>query len=342
MLISCRAGSRSRSAVHQNIRNNVSPSSRSSKVDAVTTGGHLLLRRTAGGRGAAAADVRGKCVAHDNNRDGARAVPAAHAQRHEIGTVKPTIMHDLREARAYLPRPAPIHNGRSADHDRRVVVARQNDVMEMTSAGVPGCGLQLLRRLVPNHMIFIAQRKSDGSTRSELRARSARSAQARGTSREWFGRSAAQSISGGRAATPNIQESAILFALSHVAKNRDLYREHWLKNKRASAKGKTVDQWLGHSAASIAGGTRRMPSTSCGAGARGLARRAYKAGKVEVKAGDYVIKAISRIARSPMYFEVQNYPPATLPYDDTMDLPVHAQRRRPNVPTRHPSSRRRC
>src|SRR5260370_41692046 len=37
----------------------------------------------------------------------------------------------------------------------------------------------------------------------------------------------------------NIQESAILFSLSHVAKNRQLYLEnYWLKNKRSVEKGK--------------------------------------------------------------------------------------------------------
>ena len=60
------------------------------------------------------------------------------------------------------------------------------------------------------------------------------------TSREWFRPNPPlPEIKWGPRNNTNIQQSALLFALNHVAKNRELYLEnYWLKNKRAVDKGK--------------------------------------------------------------------------------------------------------
>src|SRR5207244_12575863 len=61
------------------------------------------------------------------------------------------------------------------------------------------------------------------------------------TSKEWFRPNPPlDSITWSPRANTNIQESALLFALSRVAKDKELFLEnYWLKNKRAVDKGKT-------------------------------------------------------------------------------------------------------
>src|SRR5688572_23934458 len=73
-------------------------------------------------------------------------------------------------------------------------------------------------------------------------------AQPNTTSREWFRPNPPlPSIQWGPRNNTNTQQSAILIALNHVAKNKDTYLEnYWLKNRRASAKGKAgpVHGWV--------------------------------------------------------------------------------------------------
>src|ERR1700741_4835786 len=80
------------------------------------------------------------------------------------------------------------------------------------------------------------------------------------TSREWYRPNPPlPTISWGPRNNTNIQESALLFALSHVAKNRELYLEnYWLKNKRSVEKGKAgpINAWV------IPAGQRRKSDTA--------------------------------------------------------------------------------
>ncbi len=121
----------------------------------------------------------------------------------------------------------------------------------------------------------------------------------------------------------NIQESALLFSLSHVAKNRELYLEnYWLKNKRAVDKGKS-----GPTFAWVIPATQRRKADAADAvnelRMQGLevqrAASSFKAGSVDVKAGDYIIRGDQPFRTlADMYFSVQNYPPQNpSPYDDT-------------------------
>src|SRR5262249_58589789 len=61
------------------------------------------------------------------------------------------------------------------------------------------------------------------------------------TSREWFRPNPPlPSIKWGPRNNTNIQESALLLSLNHVAKNREMYLEnYWIKNKRAVEKGRS-------------------------------------------------------------------------------------------------------
>src|SRR5204863_9825010 len=91
----------------------------------------------------------------------------------------------------------------------------------------------------------------------------------------------------------NIQESALLFSLNHVARNKDLYLEnYWLKNKRAVDKGRN-----GPTYAWVIQATQRSKADAADAvhelQAQGLeisrAAVPFSAGAVDVKTGDYVI-----------------------------------------------------
>ena len=192
----------------------------------------------------------GKYVQHDNNRDGmGQFLKLTQAVTKETLEWHPTVIHDLHEAQTYLyssTGTGPYNN----DIDPIVVsewwTLAQNDVMEMTKRGVPGVWTYgFYDGWVPNYMFFIAH--SHNSIGRFYEVQSYGPDPLRGppgattTSKEWFRPNPPlPQIKWGPRNNTNIQQSALLFSLSHVAKNKDLYLEnYWLKNKRAVDKGKT-------------------------------------------------------------------------------------------------------
>ena len=122
----------------------------------------------------------------------------------------------------------------------------QNDVMEMTKRGVPGVWTYgFYDGWVPNYMFFIAHSHNSIGRFYEVQSYGPDPYDVRPgpttTSKEWFRPNPPlASIKWGPRNNTNIQESALLFSLSHVAKNKDLFLEnYWLKSKRAVDKGKT-------------------------------------------------------------------------------------------------------
>ena len=121
----------------------------------------------------------------------------------------------------------------------------QNDVMEMTKRGVPGVWTYgFYDGWVPNYMFFIAHSHNAigrfyevASYGPDLREQLGGGA----TSREWFRPNPPlPSIKWGPRNNTNIQQSALLIALNHVARNKDTYLEnYWIKNKREVEHGKT-------------------------------------------------------------------------------------------------------
>ena len=130
----------------------------------------------------------------------------------------------------------------------------------------------------------------------------------------------------------NIQQSAVLLSLSHVAKNRQTVpRELLAEEQAAIAKGKSgpTYAWV------IPAGQRRKADTadrgqrSAASGTRDLARRRARSTPVTstVAAGDYIVRGDQPFRTlAEMYFSMQNYPPQNpSPYDDTgLDVPVDA------------------
>src|SRR6478609_1491855 len=205
----------------------------------------------------------------------------------------------------------------------------ENDVMEMTKRGVPGVWTYgFYDGWVPNYMFFIAHSHNSIGRFYEVQSYGPDpytvTPGATTTSKEWFRPNPPlPTIKWGPRNNTNIQESAILFSLSHVAKNKDLYLEnYWLKSKRAVDKGKSgpTYAWV------IPAAQRRKADAAQAVNelrTQGLevskASSAFKAGAVEVKAGDYVVRGDQPFRTlADMYFSVQNYAPQNpSPYDDT-------------------------
>ena len=275
----------------------------------------------------------GKYVQHDNNRDGmgqflklTQAVTKATLEWH------PTVIHDLHEAQTYLyasTGTGPYNN----DIDPIVVsewwTLAQNDVMEMTKRGVPGVWTYgFYDGWVPNYMFFIAHSHNAIGRFYEVQSYGPDPYEVRPgptvTSKEWFRPNPPlPMIKWGPRNNTNIQQSALLFSLSHVAKNKALYLEnYWLKSKRAVDNGKT-----GPTFAWVIPATQRRKADAARAvnelRTQGLevsrAAAAFKAGNIEVKTGDYIVRGDQPFRTlADMYFSIQNYAPQNpSPYDDT-------------------------
>ena len=275
----------------------------------------------------------GKYVAHDNNRDniGQFLALSRHVNQFFLEW-HPPIMHDLHEAQSYLytsTGTGPYNEAIDAITVDEWWLLAKTEVLEMTKRGVPGVWTYgFYDGWTPNYMFFAAHARnatgrfyevqSYGPDTTTVRLRGAQ------TSREWFRPNPPlDSISWGPRNNTNIQQSGLLIALNHVARNKELYLEnYWLKNKRSVEKGRVGPRfgWV------IPAGQRRKGEVAHMVNAlrtQGVefhtADRAFKAGSVEVQAGDYVIRADQPYRTIPeMYFAVQSFAPANpRPYDDT-------------------------
>ena len=173
---------------------------------------------------------------------------------------------------------------------------------------------------VPNYMIFIAHSHNAVGRFYEVQGYGPDPSDVRpgatALSKEWYRPNPPLPfIKWGPRNNTNIQESAILFSMNHVAKNRQLYLEnYWLKNKRAVEKGRNgpTYAWLIPAAQ-----TRKADAASAVNDLRhqGLevsrANANFKAGNLQVVAGDYIVRGDQPFRTlADMYFAIQNYPAA--------------------------------
>ena len=290
-------------------------------------------RRAAGDQQTLPLMYWGKYVAHDNNRDGMGQYLAL--TRNVTKTFldwKPTVMHDLHEAQTYLytsTGTGPYNEQIDPITIDEWWLLAKTEVMEMTKRGVPGVWTYgFYDGWVPNYMFFIAHSHNAIGRFYEVASYGPdpRPLEAGGTvtSREWFRPNPPlPTIQWGPRNNTNIQQSAILIALNHIARNKETYLEnYWLKNKRASDKGKTgpVYGWI------IPATQKRKADTADAVNElrrQGLefhtASAGFKAGAVDVKPGDYIVRGDQPYRTiADMYFSVQNYAPSNpRPYDDT-------------------------
>jgi hypothetical protein len=275
----------------------------------------------------------GKYVQHDNNRDGmGQYLKLTQAVTDLTLAWHPTVTHDLHEAQTYLytsTGTGPYNDALDPITISEWWMLAQNDVLEMTKRGVPGVWTYgFYDGWVPNYMIFIAHSHNSIGRFYEVQSYGPDIADVRPaatvTSREWYRPNPPLPyIKWGPRNNTNIQESALLLSLSHVAKNREMYLEnYWLKNKRAVQKGKDgpTHAWL------IPAGQRRKADTATAINdlrRQGLeisrASEAFDAGSLRVAAGDYIVRGDQPFRTlAEMYFSIQNYPPQNpSPYDDT-------------------------
>ncbi|MBL8960956.1 MAG: hypothetical protein JNJ98_13965 [Gemmatimonadetes bacterium] len=275
----------------------------------------------------------GKYVAHDNNRDNigqllnlSRDVNRFFLEWH------PPIMHDLHEASNYLyasTGTGPYNEAIDAITVDEWWILAKNEVMEMTKRGVPGVWTYgFYDGWVPNYMFFAAHAHNATGRFYEVQSYGPDTGTVRlgatQTSREWFRPNPPlPSISWGPRNNTNIQQSALLITLNHVAKNKATYLENfWLKGKRQVDKAKTgptyawvlpANQRRKAEVASVVNDLRFQGLEFHTANAAGTF------GNVSVAPGDYIVRGDQPYRSIPeMYFSLQNYSPANpRPYDDT-------------------------
>ncbi len=275
----------------------------------------------------------GKYVQHDNNRDGmGQFLELTKAVTRMQLAWRPTIMHDLHEAQTYLyssTGTGPYNDALDPITISEWWLLAQTDVMEMAKRGVPGVFTYgFYDGWVPNYMFFIAHSHNSTGRFYEVQSYGPDNYTARAgattTSKEWFRPNPPfPEIKWGPRNNTNIQQSALLLSLKYVADHRSTFVEnYWLKNKRSVDKGKAGPVYGWH----IPANQRRKADTADAVNEllrQGLeihrATSAFKAGAVNVAAGDYVGRADQPYRTlADMYFSIQNYPPQNpRPYDDT-------------------------
>jgi hypothetical protein len=275
----------------------------------------------------------GKYVQHDNNRDGmGQLLELTRAITRVTLTWHPTILHDLHEAQTYLY--SSTGTGPYNDALDPITVSEwwmlaQNDVLEMTKRSVPGVWTYgFYDGWVPNYMIFVAHSHNATGRFYEVQGYGPEPYDVRPgatqLSKEWYRPNPPLPfIRWGPRNNTNIQQSAVLFSLQHVAQNRRMYLEnYWLKNKRAIEEGVKgpVHGWV------VPAGQRRKADVAIAMNdlrRQGLeisrATATFRAGGVDVRAGDFIVRGDQPFRTlAEMYFSVQNYAPQNpSPYDDT-------------------------
>ena len=275
----------------------------------------------------------GKYVAHDNNRDGmgqylnlTKNITGGMLEWH------PTILHDLHEAQSYLY--VSTGTGPYSPLDPIAIdewwMLAETEVMEMAKRGVPGVWTYgFYDGWVPNYLFWIAETHNSFGRFYEVQSYGPDVTEklqlpATTTSREWYRPNPPlPTVKWGPRNNTNIQESAILFALNKVAKDKELYLEnYWMKNKRAIDAGKNgpVYGWLVPAAQAHRINTVEMLNDLRHQGVEvQVADADGTFGDAKVAKGDFLIRADQPYRTLvDLYFGLQNYPVSNpLPYDDT-------------------------
>jgi len=272
----------------------------------------------------------GKYVQHDNNRDGMGQMLALTKNIEKFGIEwKPTVLHDLHEAQTLLyasTGTGPYNDQLDAITTNEWWVLAQNDVIEMTKKNVPGVWTYgFYDGWTPNYMFFVAHGHNATGRFYEVQSYGPDTVNLNlNQSREWFRPNPAiGAVKWGPRENTNIQQAAVLFALNHMARNRDFWLEnYWVKNKRAVDKGKNGPTFAWH----IPAQQRRKADAAEAVNAlmeQGVefhsANADFKAGSLDIKKGDYIIRGDQPYRTvADIYFAVQRYSTANpQPYDDT-------------------------
>jgi hypothetical protein len=272
----------------------------------------------------------GNYVAHDNNRDGLGL--GLKLTQNILKTClewHPTVLHDLHESQDYLyvsTGGGPYNVDVDPVQTNEWWLISEYEVAEMTKRGVPGVWTgAYYDGWTPNYLFWIAnihnsigrfyETESYGPANRELTVN---------RSKEWYRPNPPlPRIKWGPRNNVNIQQSALLLAMQFVATNRQMFLEnYYLKNKRAVELGENgpLYAWV------IPAGQRRRGEAANFVNLLRLegvevhqAANPFKAGAVQVAAGDYVVRMDQPYSRCALQFlGTQFFAPGNpSPYDDT-------------------------
>ena len=276
----------------------------------------------------------GKYVAHDNNRDGlGLALALTRNQMRTFLEYHPTVLHDLHESVPYLytmTGTGPYNAWLDPLAIDEFQLLAYHEIEEMTKRGVPGVWTHgFYDGWAPNYMLYIATGHNSigrfyetfGNGGADTRERTLPPAQ---TSRVWYRPNPPfPRVNWSMRNNINMQESAILFAMNFVAKEKDRFLNNfYLKSKRSIAKASNE----GPAAYIIPGDTPRPVEAADMVNLLRLqgvevhrASKEFSVKDQKYPAGSYIVRMDQPYSRmADMLLDTQYYnvsDPA--PYDDT-------------------------
>ena len=232
----------------QQIRNNAivvfTPSTEVDGREKQVDNFHFAAR---GGRGPAPGMVYwGKYVQHDNNRDAmAAGLQLTKVMLKTFLDWHPTVWHDLHESVTLLytsTGSGPYNPLVDAVQVDEWWLLAKTEIMEMTKRGVPGIWTyNFYDGWNANYLFWLGvTHNSVGRFYETQSFRGQNYALGPGQSREWYRPNPTPAnVQWGPRSNVNMQQSALLIAMNHVAKNRETFLEnYYVKNKRAVERGK--------------------------------------------------------------------------------------------------------
>ena len=276
----------------------------------------------------------GKYVAHDNNRDGlGLALALTRNQMRTFLDYHPTVLHDLHESVPYLytmTGTGPYNAWLDPLAIDEFQLLAYHEIEEMTKRGVPGVWTHgFYDGWAPNYMLYIATGHNSigrfyetfGNGGADTRERTLGANQ---TSRVWYRPNPPfPRVNWSMRNNVNMQQSAILFAMNFVAKDRQRFLNNfYLKSKRS------VDKALneGPTAYIIPGDTPRPVEAADMVNLmrmRGIevqtANKEFTVNSQKYPAGSYIVRMDQPYSRmADMLLDTQYYNVTDPnPYDDT-------------------------
>jgi Zinc carboxypeptidase len=276
----------------------------------------------------------GKYVAHDNNRDSlGMALALSRNQMKTFLEYHPTVLHDLHESVPYLytmTGTGPYNAWIDPLAIDEFQVLAHYEIEEMTKRGVPGVWTHgFYDGWAPNYMLYIATGhnaigrfyETFGNGGADTRERTLGANQ---TSRVWYRPNPPfPRVNWSMRNNVNMQQSAILFAMNYVAKEKERFLNNfYLKSKRSIAKASNE----GPAAYIIPGDTPRPVEAADMVNLMRLqgievhrATKEFTVKDQKYAAGSYIVRMDQPYSRmADMLLDTQYYnvtDPA--PYDDT-------------------------
>ncbi len=283
-----------------------------------------------GGQGRAPGMVYwGRYVQHDNNRDAmAVGLQLTKVMLKTLLDWHPTVWHDLHESVTLLytsTGSGPYNPVVDAVQVDEWWILAKTEIMEMTKRGVPGIWTyNFYDGWNSNYLFWLGvTHNSIGRFYETQSFRGQNYTVGGGQSREWYRPNPTPpNVQWGPRSNVNMQQSALLFAMNHVAKNKETFLEnYYVKNKRAIERGRNEaphayvlkNEKPKVQAADLVN-LLRLQGVEVH-----TANAAFTAGGVSVSAGDYIVRLdqpyepVAQTLLGTQWYPADN----PRPYDDT-------------------------